>query len=109
MAELDSLGEPDLVLTAAATLTLNQLRDHRLIVINDSSGIEITLPAASGAYSGMVRFIANKGSASSTVAVTAGFGGAGSGTDTITLAQGDMACVACDGSCWYSLAHTTPG
>ena len=96
------------VKTEAATLSKAEL-DGGSVIINDASGIAITLPVAATHYAGAYCLIANKGAGASTVTVAAGFGGAGSGTDTITLAQGDMASVLCDGNNWYSLHHTTGG
>jgi len=95
-----------LVLTANTTLTTKQCNDNRLIRLSSAGGIAVTLPAGSAANEGrLVRFV-NAGAGACTVVVTAGYGGAGSGSDTITLAQGEMSEVLCENSTWYANHHT---
>ena len=103
----EAQGRKATIFTAATTMTLAQLQSFGVFIINNASGVAITVPAASAEMAGMVRLFTNKGAGNSTVVVAAGFGGAGSGTDTDTLARGDMAILYCDGSSWYSLHHTT--
>jgi len=93
--------------TANATLTKQEVM-HGLVIMYKSSGLVLTLPAASMAYNGArVTFVNKYGAAK--VTVTLGFGGAGGSYDYITLAQGDAYVCVCDGSCWYDCGHTTAG
>ena len=94
--------------TALSTLTKSEL-DHGFVTLNHATAFATTLPAASSLYKGCLCYIANKGAGASTVTVAAGFGGAGGTYDTLTLAQGDMYIVACDGSYWYDTGFGTAG
>ena len=89
--------------TALSTLTKSEL-DHGIVILNHTVAFLTTLPAASSLYKGCLCRIVNKGSGASTVTVAAGFGG---GNATVTLAQGDMIAVVCDGAYWYVVHHTT--
>lgn len=92
--------------SATATLVASEL-DHTLIVVDTTDGaVALTLPAASHDMQKFHALIVNKGGNNLTVVVAAGYGGVGAGGDTITLAQGAMAEVMCDGDYWYALHHT---
>ena len=107
-AKEDSAGKNALVLTATASVTFKQLQQNKVITANSSSSVALTLPVASAAMEGMTRLILDRGSGALTVVVAAGYGGAGSGNDTATLAQGEGVVVHCDGTNWYAISHTTP-
>lgn len=93
--------------TATATLIADEVEFGFITATHSSSGIALTVPAASAALKGYQAIIADGGAAAVTVVVSAGYGGAGSGTDTVTLAQGDAVSIYCDGTSWYSISHTT--
>jgi hypothetical protein len=95
--------------TATATLTADEINHSLVTATHASVAIALTVPAASDRYKGYHFYIACGGAAATTVVVSAGYGGAGSGTDTVTLAQGDMCELLCDGDSWYAISHTTPG
>jgi len=90
--------------TATVTLTAREVMDNRKIHgYHASAGIALTLPNAGSGVNGATCRIVNAGIAAVTVVgnallsgtVTAGFGGVGSGGDTLTLAQGQFADVEC--------------
>jgi len=100
-------------IAAAATLTIGQCRDNAIVKINTTAGaVPVTLPAPCDALKGVDLTVLNYGeddTNDATVVNTGGFGGgAGDGSDTVTLASGDMAKILCDGAAWYALSHTTP-
>lgn len=97
-----ALNSP-LVLAANTSLTVAQCLENGSIVINGAYAA--TLPAADAGLDGCLLLLAAQGAA--TVVVAAGFGGAGSGSDTCTLADGEFLLVWCDGSAWYAL-HNEP-
>ena len=101
--EQDSAYKDKKTMTAATTITIKEIIEFGTFVINNASAIAITLPAASKAISGCERRFVNYGAGASTIVVTAGFGGAGSGADTLTTAQGDLVILYCDGTNWYKL------
>ena len=84
----------------ATTLTAEETANGFVVV---SGNVAATLPVASEAMKGNTCLIAASHASGCTIVVAAGFGGAGSGTDTLTLAQGQMALVGCDGDYWYAL------
>lgn len=102
---------PALVTTATThALSLEEILSFNTFIGNNAStAVAYTLLPANKAMDGRELFFGTKGAAGATVYVAAGFGGASTGTDTITLAQGDGAIVRCDGSYWYSVHHTTGG
>ena len=87
--------------TALSTLTKSEL-DHGVVTLNHGTAFATTLPAASSLYKGCLCYIGNKGTGSSTVVCTEGFGGAASGANTATLTQGDGTIVWCNGSEWFT-------
>lgn len=72
------------------------------LVILANAG-DLTIDAAATANRGADIVVCADGS-SATVIVTAGFGAAGAGTDTITLAQGEACHIISDGTAWF---HTS--
>jgi len=95
-------AEPELIKTATAALTAAELRNHKIIIANKASALTLTIPAATGSYQGMSRYIANKGAGLLTVSVAAGFGG--SAVTSFTLMTGQSVVVFCDGLFWYAPA-----
>lgn len=105
--------------TATATLTAREVLDNSVILGDHASAaIALTLPTASAGIDGARVTIVNAGVAAVTVVgnavlsgtATAGFGGVGSGGDTLTLAQGQEAHVSCykiaTGYGWFHNLHT---
>lgn len=92
----------ELVKTATATLTYDELDNHKFIVSNSSGSVTLTVPAASTGYAGQSRFVMNKNSGTTTVSLTAS---SGAGV-TQTIAQDKMIEIVCDGSYWYVTEQT---
>ena len=120
--ELQEVGRRKILTkTATATLTAKEVMENAVINGNHASAaIALTLPAAGSGVNGAICRIVNGGIAAVTVVAgnallsgtaTAGFGGVGSGGDTLTLAQGQFAIVECiemaDGDYgWFHNLHT---
>lgn len=101
--DMDLMYDAPLVKTASYTLTVGDLKRYPNFVGNHASdAIAFTLTPAVAGLEGVVRKIACLGAAAVTVVVAAGFGGVGSGGDTLTLAQGEYVEVWCDGTYWYN-------
>ena len=88
---------------ASATLTEAECWKGFVKVTADSK--LMTLPAASASLAGCDLII--QAYTSTTVKVTAGFGGAGAGADTQALADHTAGHYYCDGSYWYAIGQGT--
>ena len=104
LAELQSMASYSrLTKAAAATLTSKEVMAYRYVDV--TAAVAITLPAASDGNKGAIVTIA--AAEAVTVVVTAGFGGAGSGKDTLTLENGEAVTVHSDGSYWFQESNDT--
>jgi len=100
--EQQALAIGTLAVTATLTLTVWQVRGHRIVEVDTTDGaVAVTLPAAGDQVKGCKLLCANRGANNLTVVVTAGFGGGGLGMDTITLTRGECALVVCTANAWY--------
>ncbi len=98
-------GAGVLVLTATKTLTHKHLAANKIIrAVHSSVQINLTLPTATANNAGMVRLF-NCGGAAVLTVVTEGFGG--SGSTTVTLAQGETIVIVSDGTGWYASTLAT--
>jgi len=100
-----------LALAADTTLTIQQVLDNDVIEIDTTDNtVAVTLPAASAAIAGRQLTVKHKlGANAGTVVVAAGYGSAGSGSDTLTTAAGEAVIVGLDkaGAYWDEL-HNEP-
>ena len=102
------LAVEPLLKAVTATLTVKELLENtRINGDAASTQIDLTLPAADAALNGAVNIIKCAGAAVVTVICTEGFGGVGSGGDTLTLAQGEFVIITADADDWYCL-HNEP-
>jgi len=92
--------------TATATLTADEIKGGPIKANHASTPIALTLPAANEC-AGYEQIIYDYGAAALTVVASDGFGGAGAGSDTLTLAQGEYCKVWSDGAQWFCL-HNEP-
>lgn len=84
--------------------------DFTLVKVDTTGGhTTLILPAPTADMEKQEALFINTGANNLLVNVVAGFGGAGAGADTITLARGEMAHVLCDGAYWYETHHTAAG
>jgi hypothetical protein len=88
------------VVTKTATCTLDAA-ELDFTLIKASGGAALTLPVPTADMEKFHAKIINAGSGSVTVVVAAGYGGNASSNTTVTLAQGQMCEVMCDGDYWY--------
>jgi len=97
------------VANTGETLTAEEL-DFNCIRVNTVGGATaLILKPAEAAMQGQLAFFTNYGAYALTVVCAAGFGGVGSGGDTLTLVRGDMALVMCDGTYWTFLHNAAAG
>jgi hypothetical protein len=82
--------------SAPATLTDAETLGGLVLV---TAAVAITLPAAASGNEGADLYVS--ATAAATLVCAAGFHGAGSGADTVTLAAGEGCHVYSDGSDWY--------
>ena len=88
-------------IAADTTLTAANILADGNSFIKINGAYALTLPAASFALKGITLIVAsNNGSGSVTVA--AGFGGGGSGVDTVAIGAYEAVKVWCDGSYWFA-------
>jgi len=84
--------------------------DFTLVKVDTAGGhTTLTLPVPTADMEKQEARFINTGANNLLVTVVAGFGGAGGGSDTLTLIRGEMAEVMCDGAYWYALHHSAAG
>jgi len=89
--------------TATATLTVREVLNFPVIIVNTASAdVELTLPAASAALKNVCRRICAYGANGVSVLVAAGFGAGGESYDYATIGCGGFMDVFCDGTRWYA-------
>ncbi len=100
--------------TAAATLTQAEVENAVVRVDSNDSGFTVTIPAAADKYKGVTLLVANTTGGTTAgndcfAYVAAGYGGASTNYDNVTVGIGEFANFWCDGSYWYGGSAVVPG